>query len=244
MKKQGKSIDPSTPRHVQVAALKASLWERTERVKSVTQSSSWQWFTPFSKTNLFVKSFSYDPTVIRGTSLVAAARVGALWTASKAANAKLIGSTWKARCPSCNKNFPETMEHLLVWCPKWREERKIMYDSMHAALVKNGVTFKWPDRHSPARASLLLGGVVDGFDLSPYWAEGFKNAAATVKMPRKGAHPGSRAPLFTHVARFLASIHVQRTSCIWKHYCNDKSPTPAGMTSLAPAPATLATLSS
>jgi exonuclease III len=238
VKIHGKAVNPDASHKVKVAEFKAAMWTRTEGIKSVSESTTWQRYSVFSGAKGFVKKFFYDPAIIRGTSLLAAAQSGATWTALKAANAKLIPEMWKSKCPSCNKDYPETIEHVLLRCPAWREARRTMFDKIHTALRTNEVTVKWPKKYSPARATMLLGGAAEGCDLSPYWEKGFDST--TLCESRRGrARKAWTVPLFTYVASFLASNHAERSRRVGDLVRKTKSPTfNDGMTDLAPAPVT------
>jgi hypothetical protein len=202
---------------VHVDALKELLWKRSEERKEVAESPTWKGYQPYMKTSGFIRVLSYKPSVIRGISLLAAARSGAMWTAQKAANARIIDAKWKHKCPCCNKNIPETLEHILLKCKRWHVERRVMSNKIDTALKKNKIKINWHKKDPLARLTLLLGGAADGCDLSPYWLEGFSNHAGGE--PSQGRmRYGWRAPLFTYVADFFASIQADRSKAVWVHF--------------------------
>ena len=82
-----------------------------------------------------------------------------------------------------------------------------------------GKSTPWRQLAYSSRLTLLLGGAADGHDLSDVWLEGFADNKAAEKKPARGkARYGDRAPLFTHVAEFLASIQTARNKLIWAHH--------------------------
>ncbi|PVU97403.1 hypothetical protein BB560_005743, partial [Smittium megazygosporum] len=50
-------------------------------------------------------------------------RMGCYWTAQRLAKAGLISKMYIERCPFCNKNAPETIEHMLIECFRWNSIR-------------------------------------------------------------------------------------------------------------------------
>ncbi|PVV01649.1 hypothetical protein BB560_003922, partial [Smittium megazygosporum] len=50
-------------------------------------------------------------------------RMGCYWTAQRLAKAGLIPKMYIERCPFCNKNTPETIEHMLIECFRWNSIR-------------------------------------------------------------------------------------------------------------------------
>ncbi|PVU91683.1 hypothetical protein BB560_006108, partial [Smittium megazygosporum] len=50
-------------------------------------------------------------------------RMGCYWTAQRLAKAGLIPKKYIERCPFCNKNTPETIEHMLIECFRWNSIR-------------------------------------------------------------------------------------------------------------------------
>ena len=203
MKREAMEI-ADKPEAEQVAALKKMLWERTEARKAVTSSPSWKNYCELSKTSPFVKMTSYNPSVIRGTPMLAAMRTGAMWTAEKAAYAKLIDRRWKKRCPCCNKKVPETMAHMLLKCAKWRKERKKMTNKINDALKKSDTKIEWLKKDLHARMTLLLGGAAAGCDFLSFWMDGFSNKAARSTSQGTKLHGGELA--LHCVAEYLASI--------------------------------------
>ena len=79
-------------------------------------------------------------------------RLRALWTAKRRAKHRLIDNMYRTRCPCCNQEGEgETMEHLLLDCSAWREERTKYIGS----LIEQIGLFRLP---LSGRYTLLLGG--------------------------------------------------------------------------------------
>jgi hypothetical protein len=238
---EARDIDPNLTPKAKVKALRTlNMWEKSEKMRSVTQSVSWQKYEVMHRTNEFVKELSFSPAVIRGTPILAAARMNAMWTAKKAADARLIDDErWKNnRCPCCSKNTPETIEHILLKCnnvKRWSAARKVMTNKINCALQKNGMKINWQTMNPSTRVTILLGGVTDECDLALYWLEGFRNQVA--KEPRRKSRCGWKAALYTYyVAEYLASIQEERDKYIWVHYVPIESRHQNGMADLASDP--------
>lgn len=225
LKREAKALANSTASE-RVEDLKALLWQRTEKRKVVLGSSSWTNYNPLLKTSNFVNCITRDASVSAGIPLLAAMRCGATWTAQRAAQARLIDTRWKRRCPACLKRTPETIFHILFKCKHWALQRKRMTRAIKSTMRRANIKLPRSPRPPPqARLTLLLGGTADGFSLSPVWEEGWSNKAGGTQ----------HAPLFTHVATFLASINVERSACLWRHYEPTKSPILEGTAALLSA---------
>lgn len=60
----------------------------------------------------------------RGMRAVSLCRMGSFWTAEKLARLELVHSKYKTKCPCCNEvGEGETIEHMLLQCSKWTEQR-------------------------------------------------------------------------------------------------------------------------
>ena len=95
----------------------------------------------------------------QGLSMVQKCRLRALWTAERRAKHRLIDSIYRTRCPCCNQEGEgETMEHLLLDCSAWREERMKYIGS----LIEQIGLFRLP---LSERCTLLLGGEYMGHRL-------------------------------------------------------------------------------
>ncbi|PVU95553.1 hypothetical protein BB561_001761 [Smittium simulii] len=44
---------------------------------------------------------------------------GAYWSTEQLEKSQLISKLYKKKCPCCNANFPETIEHILLGCSRW-----------------------------------------------------------------------------------------------------------------------------
>ena len=91
--------------------------------------------------------------------MVQKCRLRALWTAERRAKHRLIDGVYKTRCPCCDQDGEgETIEHLLLDCDAWSEERAKYIGS----LIEQIGIFKLP---LSGRCTLLLGGEYMGHRL-------------------------------------------------------------------------------
>ncbi|PVV02520.1 hypothetical protein BB560_003023 [Smittium megazygosporum] len=63
------------------------------------------------------------PDIKLGLQDIGKIRMGCYWTAQQLAKAGLIPKMYIERCPFCNKNTPETIEHMLIECFRWNSIR-------------------------------------------------------------------------------------------------------------------------
>ncbi|PVV01013.1 hypothetical protein BB560_004586, partial [Smittium megazygosporum] len=63
------------------------------------------------------------PEIKLGLQDIGKIRMGCYWTAQRLAKAGLIPKMFIERCPFCNKNTPETIEHMLIECFRWNSIR-------------------------------------------------------------------------------------------------------------------------
>ncbi|PVV02132.1 hypothetical protein BB560_003423, partial [Smittium megazygosporum] len=63
------------------------------------------------------------PGIKLGLQDIGKIRMGCYWTAQRLAKAGLIPKMYIERCPFCNKNTPETIEHMLIECFRWNSIR-------------------------------------------------------------------------------------------------------------------------
>ncbi|PVV02168.1 hypothetical protein BB560_003395, partial [Smittium megazygosporum] len=63
------------------------------------------------------------PDIKLGLQDIGKIRMGCYWTAQRLAKAGLIPKMYIERCPFCNKNTPETIEHMLIECFRWNSIR-------------------------------------------------------------------------------------------------------------------------
>lgn len=118
-----------------------------------------------------------------------AARCGGLLTGERAASLGMIKSRFRSQCCSCFGKTPETLEHLLVDCPRWEEERKLFLSAM---------IWEFPLHNAKAMATLLLGGCVSEEQVDD-WLTGSSDA-----------EPG-----FLRVIRFFGAIYSRHNALLW-----------------------------
>ncbi|PVV02156.1 hypothetical protein BB560_003396, partial [Smittium megazygosporum] len=76
-----------------------------------------------SNTNSWMDLQMRHPDIKLGLQDIGKIRMGCYWTAQRLAKAGLIPKMYIERCPFCNKNTPETIEHMLIECFRWNSIR-------------------------------------------------------------------------------------------------------------------------
>jgi exonuclease III len=78
----------------------------------------------FIGTRAYITNGVEVPRLARGINWLTRARIGAIWTTKRAAQATLIPQNWGEKCPACEREIdvPE-MEHVILSCPTYSEER-------------------------------------------------------------------------------------------------------------------------
>jgi hypothetical protein len=134
----------------------------------------------------------------RGLSMVQKCRMKAFWTAARRAKHRLIDPEYVTRCPCCEQEGEgETVEHLLLDCSKWREEREIYI----GYLIEQVEMFELP---LSGRCTLLLGGEYMGHRLKD-WLPPRRKRGQPVD-----PHSRSRRWGIFQVAKYLESIDRTR----------------------------------
>lgn len=153
----------------------------------------------------WVKSTALNPELGRGFNLLARARIGALLTARRLAQARLLAPEWKDRCPACGQSTPETVAHILVVCPRWVSARRThLQPLIDVCLVGMGN----PGQVDPDDLCvLLLGGELGGFAVSR-WARLKGSSKTASNASHDGRVNGSPMPVAgcARVAAYLQGI--------------------------------------
>lgn len=160
----------------------------------------------------------YYPRLNEGFKVLTMMRAGTFRTALMLTNMGILPLKWKTACPCClnvSQNGPETIEHIILECPKWGSVRKETKLSEAISLTLGGNSVR--NLPSKERVGLLLGGecwikVGDRerrFTLSDWKALALRkrrtrSAIARAKDVKK------RDPVWLCLVRFLQSIQNER----------------------------------
>ncbi|PVU86387.1 hypothetical protein BB561_006722, partial [Smittium simulii] len=63
------------------------------------------------------------PELRIGLNIIGKIRTGAYWTTERLAKSHLISKIYREKCPCCNVNVPENIEHILIDCKRWAAVR-------------------------------------------------------------------------------------------------------------------------
>ena len=158
-----KRLPPKSLCRVMVEAV----WRREERV---TRSRSGDRYlnANFDLNPLTTAQAGGYPMLTRGLGLIVKCRVGGFWPASRLAKRGLIHTQYLTVCPCCKRQDPETLQHVLLDCPRWEVGRRQLMTEllgMAAEIVGTG-TARRAREHV---VTLLLGGEYKGKTLDS-WA--------------------------------------------------------------------------
>ncbi|PVU90345.1 hypothetical protein BB560_006204, partial [Smittium megazygosporum] len=92
-------------------------------VNDKTKISAWIKAHNMRNTGSWMDLQMRHPDIKLGLQDIGKIRMGCYWTAQRLAKAGLIPKMYIERCPFCNKNTPETIEHMLVECFRWNSIR-------------------------------------------------------------------------------------------------------------------------
>jgi hypothetical protein len=207
------SIDPTLSHETRVLKFRLEVrnhvWQRMgEKAERGTLSFRNYSGSKFDATSAFVRMTGRVPRLARGTSWVSRLRLGAVWTAQKAAQAKLVAPIFSKVCPCCGEAEPETISHILASCPAWEIERAELDVCLASILGSETLGLLSPSE----KATFLLGGAIslDGEEVAcgtyRTWPADFRADQMT----------------WVSVAQFMETILARRTACVW---ASAKSPT-------------------
>jgi hypothetical protein len=191
--------------------VKKTTFTRYKNRRAVTASCTWKAYLEagFSgSASQIMKNFGLNVRWAHRFCTVLRMRTGFFWTGLRAAQAGLIDSKFKSRCPCCGGSAPETIEHYLCDCPEWDEARSVLLESIEANLDTPFLAF-WGALLSGGRARLLLGGEVAGRRLPHYGGTRPQWGAKTVGF---GVVP--TAPVEA-MLNFVASTAPRRAQLLW-----------------------------
>ncbi|PVU85635.1 hypothetical protein BB560_006957, partial [Smittium megazygosporum] len=92
-------------------------------VNDKTKISAWIKAHNMRNTGSWMDLQMRHPDIKLGLQDIGKIRMGCYWTAQRLAKAGLIPKMYIERCPFCNKNTPETIEHMLIECFRWNSIR-------------------------------------------------------------------------------------------------------------------------
>ncbi|PVU89333.1 hypothetical protein BB560_006304, partial [Smittium megazygosporum] len=92
-------------------------------VNDKTKISAWIKAHNMRNTGSWMDLQMRHPDIKLGLQDIGKIRMGCYWTAQRLAKAGLIPKMYIERCPFCNKNTPETIEHMLIECFRWNAIR-------------------------------------------------------------------------------------------------------------------------
>jgi hypothetical protein len=135
-----------------------------------------------------------EPQLARGVRMLSNARTGAMWTGKRAAGAGLIDEHFRDHCPCCDQATPEPIEHALLECTAWDEERAEIMGHLASVVSDSDEDFAIPEV-----ARYLLGGV------------------SVMETPNKSFFSSTKekVSIWPMVARFWSAIADQRNARIW-----------------------------
>jgi hypothetical protein len=140
-----------------------------------------------------------------GMAGLIAARTGGLMTAYRAAKAGLIDDDALQMCPCCEKPCRESLEHILLHCSAWEDERAETLALLLQRLPSGSMT-------ATAKCRILLGGSAMGWSFGSAWCDG----------------EGDSLPLFLYVVKFFALIKRRRSKLVWSWATRPGAEAPVG----------------
>ncbi|PVV01476.1 hypothetical protein BB560_004104, partial [Smittium megazygosporum] len=88
-------------------------------VNDKTKISAWIKAHNMRNTGSWMDLQMRHPDIKLGLQDIGKIQMGCYWTAQRLAKSGLIPKMYIERCPFCNKNTPETIEHMLIECFRW-----------------------------------------------------------------------------------------------------------------------------
>ena len=133
------------------------------RKESKDQTKALQWYNDaqFVKTRDYMKRTVDKAELVRGFTLLSKMRIGALLTARRLAQMRVLDARYLDMCPACKEAVPETSVHILCECRCYRGLRTQYLDE----LIQQGRALleqQSSEVTSENVAKLLLGGEVGG----------------------------------------------------------------------------------
>jgi len=149
----------------------------------------------------YLKDAAQCPELAVGVLYLLQCRTGAFWTAKRAAKSGLIDDRYRNECPCCGNAVPETLEHMMLVCPKWEYLRQRMFQAFEERLGLGDWVGLLRDENRVMR--VLLGGEAAGSS-SEAWS--------TSSVDDSNNHI---AGLYRVTAGFLMKVQKRRLRLVW-----------------------------
>lgn len=149
------------------------------------------------------------PVLARGIAMILRLRLEGWWTCSRLANVGLLPRRYQDYCPCCKVKVPETVQHVLLHCPRWKSGRDRLLGDL---VVEARRRWRCSSSASPnILVTLLLGGRVQGELLSNWSIDGF-DAIPTDSQLR--GSPGLDEGLVGKRGEFMDSPWILSRGCL------------------------------
>jgi hypothetical protein len=163
----------------------------------------------YDVTGSYLKEALKYPLDCLGVHWLMRFRVNAVWTARKYAAIQWLPGEFRTRCPFCdNSQHGETLDHILIECPRWAEPRLEIQD-----LIDEGRRLLDPQVGSSTIASYLLGGRCLRGDQThircDHWVMAGNRPHGEINRAEENGVPG-----FIQVARFLTAVMPARLAVL------------------------------
>lgn len=225
-----------------------------QRAKEKDRSRSNLWASRFNMGSAakagWPKLAMVQPELAKGFETLARMRCGNFRFATGYVMAGLLPDRYMRSCPCCRADEPETLEHLMVICESWMEERgRLLGVVLRAAMERSSDLV--------SVCALLLGGELEGERLVDWavvrspdrWeqSQDLDEADSTLsgnllrdqlrmseteRVVRENSDAGVSESGCVAVARFLQEVVRKRTKCIWmlrsRYLASLKSRSPNG----------------
>jgi exonuclease III len=181
------------------------LRNREEQQKGNAQAFTEYERRGYEKTRSYLKHAMRYPEWARGVNWLTRARLSAIWSARRAAQAGLIKGEVRDKCPACGVQIPQEeteLRHILAHCQVYAEER-----SAHLGVFRTNL----PDVLSEGKLiHFILGGndAEEGYAIDPGHAWSGENGETFAD---------SGLPGFVWVAQFLQAIMPGHMKMLWAH---------------------------
>lgn len=131
-------------------------------------STTTQWYltADFAATPLTKASVGGSPLDQAGFAMIVQCRIGSFVTGNVLVRCKRIPAWYENRCPFCNFDNEETLEHIVFYCPFWAQARTLHLSSIIQEIDDLSITSTLV--FDQKRLSWLLGGNHDNRGL-PKW---------------------------------------------------------------------------
>ena len=225
-KVEGKGVEDKSE-ETRIRDMKETIWTRGD--KTAMKAASWSWYSGLEKTRAYIWQDVRGVRITIGVSMLLEMRTGAFQTTVRLVHAGIVKDEFRTKCPCCDENTEESVEHILVECKRWSKARKKMFRRINQARRHNKLTEILFDTHiQDGRfrfvVRLLLGGAAalddqeDEVTLAPLWCEGsLPEGDSGAFESRRAIMNWETAPMALAVAYFLGKIAPYRSGLVFKH---------------------------